>query len=326
MSNKEFKLSEIAKKLDLSFEGDPNYKVNSIKNLKEAGKLDISFYYSKKFKKDLEETNAGIVLLEKNDDTNSIENKLFSENVHLSYARLSQIFEPSNDYLPFIDEGSVIHKSAKISSNCHIGPNCHIEKDVLVEEGVVIKSNVTIGSGTKIKKNTFINSYVSVYPNTFIGRDCILHSGSVIGSDGLGFAKNGKKWEKIVHSGHVEIGNSVEIGAGCTIDKASLGKTDIGDGVKLDNQIHLAHNCVIGENTLIGANTTVAGSVEIGKNCMIGGLCGIVDNIAISDEVIMYPMTFVTNSVAKKGTYSGGSVLMEHKDWLKKIVSERKKR
>ena len=158
MSNKEFKLSEIAKKLDLSFEGDPNYKVNSIKNLKEAGKFDISFYYSKKFKKDLEETNAGIVLLEKNDDTNSIKNKLFSENVHLSYARLSQIFEPSNDYLPFIDESSVIHKSAKISSNSHIGPNCHIEKDVLVEEGVVIKSNVTIGSGTKIKKNTFINS------------------------------------------------------------------------------------------------------------------------------------------------------------------------
>ena len=167
---------------------------------------------------------------------------------------------------------------------------------------------------------------MSIYSNSVIGRDCILHSGAVIGSDGLGFAKNGKKWEKIIHHGNVEIGNSVEIGAGCTIDKASSGKTIINDGVKLDNQIHLAHNCFLGENTIIGANTSIAGSVKVGKSCMIGGLCGIVDNIEIVDEVIIHPMTFVTNNIKNKGVYSGGPVLMEHKDWLKKIAIERKKR
>ena len=158
-----------------------------------------------------------------------------------------------------------------------------------------------------------------------IGENCIIHSGTVIGSDGLGFAKNGKKWEKIVHSGKVIIGDNVEIGAGCTIDKASSGATEICNGVKLDNQIHLAHNCYIGENTIIGANTSIAGSVRIGNNCMIGGLCGIVDNIQITDEVTIYPMTFVTNNVKNEGAYSGGPILMEHKDWLKKSVTLRKK-
>ena len=320
MVNKEFKLSEIAKLLDLSLEGDQDYKVCSINNLKQADKSDISFYYSKKFKKDLENTNAGAVILSKSDDLNTIENKLFTDQVHLAYAKCSQLFMPKSVVFSRKDNVPVIHEGAIIS------PNSNIETNVKIEDGVVIKSGVFIGSGSIIKKNTLIHSNVSIYSNSVIGRDCILHSGAVIGSDGLGFAKNGKKWEKIIHHGNVEIGNSVEVGAGCTIDKASSGKTIINDGVKLDNQIHLAHNCFLGENTIIGANTSIAGSVKVGKSCMIGGLCGIVDNIEIVDEVIIHPMTFVTNNIKNKGVYSGGPVLMEHKDWLKKIAIERKKR
>ena len=320
MVDKEFKLSEIAKLLDLSLEGDQDYKVSSINNLKQADKSDISFYYSKKFKKDLENTNAGAVILSKSDDLNTIKNKLFTDQVHLAYAKCSQLFPPKTVGFSQKDNVPVIHEGAIIS------PNSNIETNVKIEDGVVIKSGVFIGSGSIIKKNTLIHSNVSIYSNSVIGRDCILHSGAVIGSDGLGFAKNGKKWEKIIHHGNVEIGNSVEIGAGCTIDKASSGKTIINDGVKLDNQIHLAHNCFLGENTIIGANTSIAGSVKVGKSCMIGGLCGIVDNIEIIDEVIIHPMTFVTNNIKNKGVYSGGPVLMEHKDWLKKIAIERKKR
>ena len=319
MVNKEFKLGEIAKLLDLSLEGDQDYKVSSIKNLKEAGKFDISFYYSKKFRKDLENTNAGAVILSKSDDLSTLKNKLFSDQVHLAYAKCSQLFTTMSVDLSKQDNKPIIHEGAIIS------PNCNIETNVKIEDGVVIKPGVFIGSGSIIKKNTLIHSNVSIYSNSVIGENCILHSGAVIGSDGLGFAKNGNKWEKIIHYGYVEIGNSVEVGAGCTIDKASSGKTVINDGVKLDNQIHLAHNCNLGENTIVGANTSIAGSVKIGKNCMIGGLCGIVDNIEIADEVIIHPMTFVTNNVKNKGVYSGGSVLMEHKDWLKKIASERKK-
>ena len=320
MVNKEFKLSEIAKLLGLSFEGDKDFKVRSINNLREAKKTDISFYYSKKFKKDLENTNAGAVILSKSDDLKTIENKLFTDQVHLAYAKCSQLFMPKSENFSLKEKKPIIHEGAIIS------PNCNIEANVKIEDGVVIKAGVFIGTGSIIKKNTFINSNVSIYSNSLIGSDCIVHSGTVIGSDGLGFAKNGKKWEKIIHYGYVEIGNSVEVGAGCTIDKASSGKTVIKDGVKLDNQIHLAHNSILGENTIIGANTSIAGSVKIGKSCMIGGLCGIVDNIEIVDEVIIHPMTFVTNNIKNKGVYSGGPVAMEHKDWLKKIAFERKKR
>ena len=320
MVNKEFKLSEIANLLDLSLEGDKNFKVSSINNLQDAKKTDISFYYSKKFKKDLENTKAGAVILSKSDDLNTIENKLFTDQVHLAYAKCSQLFMPTSENFSQKEKKPIVHEGAIIS------PNCNIEANVKIEDGVVIKAGVFIGSGSIIKKNTLINSNVSIYSNSVIGSDCIVHSGTVIGSDGLGFAKNGKKWEKIIHYGHVEIGNFVEVGAGCTIDKASSGKTVIKDGVKLDNQIHLAHNSILGENTIIGANTSIAGSVKIGKSCMIGGLCGIVDNIEIVDEVIIHPMSFVTNNIKNKGVYSGGPVLMEHKDWLKKIVFERKKR
>ena len=320
MVNKEFKLSEIANLLNLSLEGDQDFKVSSINNLQEAKKTDISFYYSKKFKKDLENTNAGAVILSKSDDLNTIENKLFTDQVHLAYAKCSQLFIPTSENFSQKEKKPIVHEGAIIS------PNCNIEANVKIEDGVVIKAGVFIGSGSIIKKNTLINSNVSIYSNSVIGSDCIVHSGTVIGSDGLGFAKNGKKWEKIIHYGHVEIGNFVEVGASCTIDKASSGKTVIKDGVKLDNQIHLAHNSILGENTIIGANTSIAGSVKIGKSCMIGGLCGIVDNIEIVDEVIIHPMSFVTNNIKNKGVYSGGPVLMEHKDWLKKIVFERKKR
>ena len=320
MVNKEFKLSEIANLLDLSLEGDQNFKVSSINNLQDAKKTDISFYYSKKFKKDLENTKAGAVILSKSDDLNTIENKLFTDQVHLAYAKCSQLFMPTRENFSQKEKKPIVHEGAIIS------PNCNIEANVKIEDGVVIKAGVFIGSGSIIKKNTLINSNVSIYSNSVIGSDCIVHSGTVIGSDGLGFAKNGKKWEKIIHYGHVEIGNFVEVGASCTIDKASSGKTVIKDGVKLDNQIHLAHNSILGENTIIGANTSIAGSVKIGKSCMIGGLCGIVDNIEIVDEVIIHPMSFVTNNIKNKGVYSGGPVLMEHKDWLKKIVFERKKR
>ena len=168
MVNKEFKLSEIAKLLDLSLEGDQDYKVSSINNLKQADKSDISFYYSKKFKKDLENTNAGAVILSKSDDLNTIKNKLFTDQVHLAYAKCSQLFMPKSVGFSRKDNVPVIHEGAIIS------PNSNIETNVKIEDGVVIKSGVYIGSGSIIKKNTLIHSNVSIYSNSVIGRDCIL--------------------------------------------------------------------------------------------------------------------------------------------------------
>ena len=168
-----------------------------------------------------------------------------------------------------------------------------------------------------IRDSTLIYSNVSIYSETKIGKNCIIHANSVLGSDGLGFANKDEKWEKIEHLGIVKVENEVEIGSGCTIDRSSTGETLLKSGVKLDNQVHIAHNCEIGENTIIGAKTAIAGTTKVGKRCKIGGGCGIIDNINLCDDVTVTPMSFVTKSITKKGIYSGGSMLMEHKDWLK---------
>ena len=164
-----------------------------------------------------------------------------------------------------------------------------------------------------------------MYQSTKIGENNIIHANSVIGSDGLGFAKNKDSWQKIEHLGNVELKNDVEIGASCTIDRGSLGKTLLESGVKLDNQVHIAHNCNIGKNTIIGAKTAIAGSTVIGENCLIGGGCGIVDNIKIENEVRINPMTYVTKSIKQTGEYSGASVVLEHSKWLKHITIQKKK-
>ena len=130
--------------------------------------------------------------------------------------------------------------------------------------------------------------------------------------------------EKIEHLGNVRLENNIEIGAGCTIDKSSTGETLIKSGVKLDNQVHIAHNCEIGEDTIIGASTSIAGSTIIGARCKIGGGCGIVDNISVADDITITPMSFVTKSLNNKGVYSGAPVLIEHKSWLRNAAKIRR--
>jgi len=208
-------------------------------------------------------------------------------------------------------------ESKNIDPSSFIGPGVIIEEKAEIGKNVKILGGVYIGSKVKIEDNTLIYSNVSIYSETKIGKNCIIHANSVLGSDGLGFANVDEKWEKIEHLGIVKVENEVEIGSGCTIDRSSTGETVLKSGVKLDNQVHIAHNCEIGENTIIGAKTAIAGTTKVGKRCKIGGGCGIIDNINLCDDVTVTPMSFVTKSITKKGIYSGGSMLMEHKDWLK---------
>ena len=183
----------------------------------------------------------------------------------------------------------------------------------------MIERNVEIGRGSILLPN------VTVLSNVSIGENCIIHSGSVIGSDGLGFAKDeNDKWKKINHLGKVVINNDVEIGSNCTIDRGTLDDTIIGENVKLDDQVHIAHNCKIGKSTIMGANATIGGSTIIGENCMIGGLCGVADNLVITDGVTVSPVSFIFKSINKAGKYSGSAPLMPRGEWLKASATYKK--
>ena len=183
-------------------------------------------------------------------------------------------------------------------------------------------STSIIDNNCKIGKNVKIHDNVSIYPNTKIGDDTEIHSGSVIGSDGFGFAKdkNLDKWIKIYQLGSTIIGNDVEIGANCTIDRGAIGNTHLANGVKLDNQIHIAHNVIIGKNTAIAAQTAIAGSTKIGNNCQIAGHVSIVGHIEICDDVVILAKSFVTKSLSKSAVYSGVLKVQEHAKTLKLIA------
>jgi UDP-3-O-[3-hydroxymyristoyl] glucosamine N-acyltransferase len=182
----------------------------------------------------------------------------------------------------------------------------------------VIGENVTIGEGTRLHPR------VTLYDGCVLGARCILHSGVVIGADGFGMAREAGRWVKIPQVGAVRIGDDVEIGANTTIDRGALDDTVIEEGVKLDNQIQIGHNCVIGAHTVIAGCTGISGSVTVGRNCMIGGGVGLVGHISICDHVTISGFSLITKSITEPGTYTSGLPFMPHADWLRNAVHLRR--
>ena len=315
MSEKKINLKKIANYLDGKIIGEEDCEVENILPLDLANDEDISFFYNKKFIDKLKTTKAKVVVLEEEYTSFNNSISIVVKDAHIAYARLTQLFKKNIEKIGVSSDASI--ESNNIDPSSFIGPRVIIEEKAEIGKNVKILGGVYIGSKVKIEDNTLIYSNVSIYSETKIGKNCIIHANSVLGSDGLGFANKDEKWEKIEHLGIVKVENEVEIGSGCTIDRSSTGETILKSGVKLDNQVHIAHNCEIGENTIIGAKTAIAGTTKVGKRCKIGGGCGIIDNINLCDDVTVTPMSFVTKSITKKGIYSGGSMLMEHKDWLK---------
>ncbi len=315
MSEKKINLKKIANYLDGKIIGEEDCEVENILPLDLANDEDISFFYNKKFIDKLKTTKAKVVVLEEEYTSFNNSISIVVKDAHIAYARLTQLFKKNIEKTGVSSDASI--ETNNIDPSSFIGPRVIIEEKAEIGKNVKILGGVYIGSKVKIEDNTLIYSNVSIYSETKIGKNCIIHANSVLGSDGLGFANKDEKWEKIEHLGIVKVENEVEIGSGCTIDRSSTGETVLRSGVKLDNQVHIAHNCEIGENTIIGAKTAIAGTTKVGKRCKIGGGCGIIDNINLCDDVTVTPMSFVTKSITKKGIYSGGSMLMEHKDWLK---------
>ena len=315
MSEKKINLKKIANYLDGKIIGEEDCEVENILPLDLANDEDISFFYNKKFIDKLKTTKAKVVVLEEEYTSFNNSISIVVKDAHIAYAKLTQLFKKNIEKIGVSSDASI--ESNDIDPSSFIGPRVIIEEKAEIGKNVKILGGVYIGSKVKIEDNTLIYSNVSIYSETKIGKNCIIHANSVLGSDGLGFANKDEKWEKIEHLGIVKVENEVEIGSGCTIDRSSTGETILKSGVKLDNQVHIAHNCEIGENTIIGAKTAIAGTTRVGKRCKIGGGCGIIDNINLCDDVTVTPMSFVTKSITKKGIYSGGTMLMEHKDWLK---------
>jgi len=309
------KLSEIAKLLDAELIGDGDKEISGVGKIESAKPDEITFIANPAYEKYFSTTAAGAVMVSKKFSPRSKPGLakrnipiLRVEDPYLAFLDLLERFSPGTDLQEIgIAESAVVSDTAEISeeeirigANCFIGDKCRIGSRVRILPGCVLLPGAEIGDDSVIYPN------VTVYHGCLIGKGVIIHSGSVIGSDGFGQARNKDgTYQKIPQNGIVVIEDDVEIGSNCCIDRATIGETRIGRGVKLDNQIQIAHNVIIGENTVIAAQSGIAGSTKIGKNCMIGGKVGIVGHIEICDNVIITAASNVSKSITKPGVYSG---------------------
>jgi len=202
---------------------------------------------------------------------------------------------------------------------------CFIHDSSCVHESAIIGPNVFIGPNCKIGQNSVVHANASLVMNVEIGKNSIVHFNSVLGSDGFGYAPDKSGYIKIEQLGKLIIGDNVEIGAGCTIDRGAIEDTEIHSGVKLDNLVHIAHNVILGENSAIAASCAIAGSTVIGKNFQMGGLSGILGHLEIADNVLIGAHTLITKSIKKSGNYVGIMPAQEHKDWAKSSVFIKKR-
>lgn len=320
MDTRKHTLAELADFLSAKYKGDPNCEVTRIAPLHEAKAGDLSFLNNTKYKKALSGTGASIVILAPNNVDACPTNCIIMDNPYIGYAKASVLF----DHTPAQAQG--IHPSAIVADDVLLGENVRIGPHVVIESGASLADNVQIGAGCVIGERCSIGqdsrlwANVTLYYGVTIGQRAIVHSGVVIGSDGFGIAKDKGKWNKVFQLGGVVIGDDVEIGANTTIDRGALNDTQIGHGVKLDNQIQIAHNVQIGDNTAIAACAGIAGSVKIGNDCVLGGGVGVSGHIEITDNVAVTGMSMVTRSLMKEDVYSSGTGLLNNKNWRRSVV------
>lgn len=309
-------LKKISEKFNVEFIGDESYEINSVASITSATEKSIIFLSDKNFLKFLDETKSQTVVTTKELSKFCKNNIIICDNPYLLFAKISQLIN-KQDSLKYNVHSSVVSFTKNLNNKLLIEPNVVIGKNVEIEENSFIGANCYIGDNVKIASGARIFPNVTIYNDVKIGNNIIIHSGVVIGADGFGFANDREEFIKIPQIGGVRIGHNVEIGSNTSIDRGTLDNTIIGNGVKIDNQIQIAHNVHIGDNTAIAGCVGIAGSARIGKNCIIGGMAGIQGHIEICDNVKITGMAKVACDIKEPGIYSSGTPLMLNKKWLK---------
>ncbi len=295
--------------------GDDQVLITGIHSLLEASPGEISFFSDPRYKESLKETKASALLVAAFTDLYTGP-QVVVPNPALAYTRVATLFAPPPPRFPGKSEKAFIHKSARIGEDVSIYPFVYVGEEAVVGDHTTLCAGVFVGDRVRIGDGTVIHPNVSILHDCVIGNKVIIHAGTVIGSDGFGFVRDGKINVKIPQIGYVQIDDQVEIGANNTIDRAALGKTWIKRGVKTDNLVQIAHNVVIGEDTVIVAMAGISGSVNIGREAVIGGQVGISDHIKIGDRVMIGSQSGVAKSISP-GEVVSGTPSMPHRLWLR---------
>ncbi|MEG5266674.1 UDP-3-O-(3-hydroxymyristoyl)glucosamine N-acyltransferase [Pseudomonas sp. JDS28PS106] len=318
------KLGQLAEFLGATLRGDQDRNITGLATLQEAGPDQLSFLANPQYRKYLADAKAGAVLLKAADADAYSGDALLVPDPYLAYARISHLFDPK----PKASVG--VHPTAVVADDAQVDPSASIGAFAVIENGAVIGANVTIGAHCFIGARSVVGDggwlapRVTLYHDVRIGQRVVIQSGAVLGGEGFGFANEKGVWQKIAQIGGVTIGDDVEIGVNTAIDRGALADTRIGNGVKLDNQIQIAHNVQIGDHTAMAACVGISGSTKIGKHCMLAGGVGLVGHIEICDGVFITGMTMVTHSITEPGSYSSGTAMQPAAEWRKSAARIRK--
>ncbi len=317
------RLSEIVAQLGGKCLGDADVSISQVATLEAAQIRHISFLANSKYRNQLSTTHAGAVILGAADAEATTIPRIIADNPYAYFAKVSALLNPMDAPQPGV------HPAAVVSSSAVIDASASVAAAAVIGEGAQIGAYSIIGAGCSIGANVVIGRRARLYPRVVIYQDCMIgddfiaHSGVVIGADGFGMAPDAGRWIKVPQIGKVVIGNDVEIGANTTIDRGALDDTVIEDGVKLDNQIQIAHNVRIGAHSAIAGCVGIAGSAEIGKHCRIGGGAVILGHLKLADHVDIAACTLISKSITESGSYTGAFPFDKTEAWRKNAVQIR---
>ncbi len=297
-------LRELTSLVDGELVGDPDLEITGVSEVQNGEPGTITFVHVPKYRQYLRTTEASAVLTGKDETLENL-NGIISENPTVALSKILDHFAPEAGDGSGVHETAVIHSSATLGNDVTVGPFAVIEEGVTIGDGARIGPQCTICKESTVGNGSELKSLVAIYSRCNIGTDVLIHSGTVIGCDGYGFATEGGVHLKIPQIGGVEIGDNVEIGANCAIDRGTIGNTVIGQGSKLDNLIHIAHNVEIGKGCLLTAQTAVAGSSVIGDYVAFGGKASVAGHLEVGDHAKLAAKSGVTKSLAGGETYAG---------------------
>lgn len=314
------KLQEIAGKLNLRLEPPhAEAEITGIAAIDSATPEQITFIANPKYAAAATSTRAAAIIVDENFP--ALEKPtLRTRNPQYAYLRTARLFHKPPYYERLVHPSAVIHPSVRMGTNASVGAYTVIDAEVEIGDNCTLLPHVVIYRGVKIGHNFFAHSHVAVREYCQIGHNVVLHNGVVIGSDGFGFAKDETgRWQKIPQSGKVVIEDDVEVQANCCIDRASLGETRIGCGTKIDNLVHVGHNCMVGENSMLCSQVGLAGSTELGKDVILAGQVGVAGHCKLGDGVIVTAQSG-THGDIEPGRMISGSPAFDHKQWRRSVA------
>ncbi len=306
-------LSELADKLCGTLLGQDR-DISGASTIEEAAPSEITFLANPKYKDKVLSSSAGAIITAEKLDTPAAQ--IIVGNAYLSFAHAVNLLYPEKQHAPGISPQAFVHPDAVVDETASIYPHVYVGQGARISRGSVIHPGCFIGDGASIGEDTTLHPNVVVYAGCSVGNACIIHAGTVIGSDGFGFVWDGSKHFKIPQKGIVIIGDHVEIGSNCTIDRAALTATRIGSDVKMDNLIQIGHNVTIGDHTIIVAQSGIAGSARIGKSVVLAAQSGVAGHISVGDGCTAAGRAGVASDLAA-GKIVSGFPAMDHKQWLR---------